>query len=86
MTGDESFDLEAARHALQTDMTIDIITTGARSGRDGPLLPATGWPTSSSIPNSSSVSRSPPQLRSPIVEVEFTGDFVGLNHPRRSDA
>ncbi len=39
MTGDESFDLEAARHALQTDMTIDIITTGARSGRDGPLLP-----------------------------------------------
>ena len=149
-TPGQPIDLEAARLALQTDATIDIITTGARTGRsrtteiwftnvegriiitgtirngrNGPLLPRDWLANLTANPEfffcfKESIAMSaaalahpvndPADRRSlmtaratqwyrdqgdtleelvadaPIVEVEFTGDFAGLNQRREGAA
>ncbi len=148
MSTSDSLDLDATRRALQTDMTIDIVTTGARTGltrtteiwftnvdgrviitgtvrngRNGPLLPrdwlanllvnpeflfcfkesvttqTTARATVITDPDDRRTLMTAPATRwyreqgdtldelvadAPIVEVEFTGTFGGLN--RRRDA
>jgi len=149
-TPDGAIDLEAARLALRTDTTIDIVTTGARtsqtrtteiwftnvegriiitgtirSGRGGPLLPrdwlanltanpeflfcfkesiatsatALAHPVDDPIDRRSLMTARATQwyrdqgdtidelvADAPIVDVEFTGGFAGLNQPREGAA